>query len=183
MEVRFSHVLNRSVADLALLREAGGLRGVRADSDVHRQKPALRERPVAKPAGRRLGIVGYPTVRRSPVEADGESKKWLRPRFDPRTDSASLRSLGGVASHAGGRPRAAGAPVASPRTVVRPGIGPRSRVGGGRGGAGRYASVARAAVGTRPPVSFKPDQPIRPEACILSDSLRPQPSGPFTVRD
>jgi hypothetical protein len=83
-----SHVLNRSVADLALLREAGGLRGLRADSDVHRQKPRLRERPVAKPAGRRSGIVAYPTARRSPVEADGESEKRAASPFPcpaPRT--------------------------------------------------------------------------------------------------
>jgi hypothetical protein len=90
-----SHVLNRSVADLALLREAGGLRGLRADSDVHRQKPALRERPVAKPAGRRSGMVAYPTARRSPVEADGESEKRAASPF-PCPAARTLDDHGGT---------------------------------------------------------------------------------------
>ncbi len=50
---------------------------------MHRQKPALRERRVAQPAGRRFGIVAYPTPRRSAVEADGESERLAAAPFRP----------------------------------------------------------------------------------------------------
>ena len=50
---------------------------------MNRQKPALRERRLTKPAVRRSGIVAYPTARRSPVEADGESEKLAASAFRP----------------------------------------------------------------------------------------------------
>ncbi len=73
------HVLNRSVAGLPLFREAADYGALRADSDVHRQQPALRQRRLAKAAGRRSGMVAYVPPRRSAVEAE----KLAAPPFLP----------------------------------------------------------------------------------------------------
>jgi hypothetical protein len=66
--------------------------GSRADSDVHLQKPALREQRLAKSAGRRSRMVAHAAPRRSAVEADGESEIQLRARFDSRQPPLPLAS-------------------------------------------------------------------------------------------
>jgi hypothetical protein len=79
---------NRSVAGLPLFREAGGLRGLRADSDVHRQQLASRQQRVAEPAGRRSGMVAHAAPRRSAVEPERVAASFINtPHKAPRQRS------------------------------------------------------------------------------------------------